>query len=106
MSEITGHSAVMWGSGIIGFNQYHYVYDSGHEGDAPAAGFSPRKANLTVYLMEGFADNEKMLARLGLHTTGKSCLCIKRLEDIDIDVLRKLIASSYKYILELYPKGE
>ncbi len=106
MNKITGHPAVMWGPSIIGFDSYHYKYPTGREGDAPAAGFSPRKANLTIYLMEGFADNSELLTELGPHSTSKSCLYIKRLDDVNINVLKKLIASSYTFIFEQYPKGK
>ena len=95
MASVTGEPAMMWGSSIIGFGSYHYRYASGHEGDSPLAAFSPRKAQLVVYLVGGFADRyAKQLARLGPHKTGKSCLYIKRVSDIDLDVLRQLVDRS------------
>lgn len=102
MSQVTGEKPVMWGSSIVGFGSYHYKYASGREGDAPAAGFSPRKESLTIYPMEGFS-NQDLVSQLGPHKTSKSCLYIKRLSDVDEIVLRKLIKRSYDYILGLYP---
>src|SRR5690625_2510766 len=104
MREITGEPPVMWGPSIIGFGSYHYVYASGREGDAPAAGFSPRKANLVVYLMNNYEEQypEKMAA-LGPYKSGKSCLYLTRLEKVDEDILRFLIEDSYKMIKEMYP---
>jgi hypothetical protein len=94
MSRLTGAPATMWGPSIIGFGRYHYRYDSGHEGDMCVAGFSPRKAELVVYLMPGFADRTEQLARLGRHRTGKSCLYLKRLADVDLGVLEEMIQQS------------
>jgi hypothetical protein len=94
MASTTGEEARMWGSSIIGFGSYHYRYESGHEGDAPAVSFSPRKANLTLYITGGFEEHEDTLARLGKHKLGKGCLYIKRLADVDKDVLRELIRKS------------
>ncbi len=102
MTDITGEQPRMWGSSIVGFGSYHYKYASGREGDAPAAGFSPRKANLTIYLMEGFG-NQDLVSQLGPHKTSKSCLYIKRLDDVNEAILRKLIKQSYDFILDLYP---
>src|SRR5215207_504640 len=98
MEEITGEKPQMWGPSIIGFGSYHYKYASGREGDAPVAGFSPRKANLVIYLAEGVARNEALLKKLGPHTTSKVCLYIKRLSAIDLDVLREVIGESNRYI--------
>lgn len=95
MRDITGHEPVMWGTSIIGFDSYHYRYDSGREGDSCAAGFSPRKANLTVYINEGFEAYGDLLEKLGAHTTSISCLYIKRLSDIDETVLHEIIKRSY-----------
>ena len=95
LQEITGEKPVMWGPSIVGFGRYHYRYESGREGDAPAAGFSPRKAALTVYLADGFDRHESLLAALGPHTTGRSCLYMKRLDAVDLDVLRELLTWSY-----------
>jgi hypothetical protein len=96
MREITGEQPVMWGPSIIGFGSLHYRYDSGREGDMPAAAFSPRKAQLTVYIDE-FDERDALLEQLGPHSTGKSCLYIKRLDAVDIDVLRELITASYRH---------
>lgn len=98
MEECTGHAPKKWGDSIVGFGMYHYVYATGSEGDWPAVGFSPRKQNLTVYIMAGFDRYDELMAKLGKHKTGKSCLYLKRLSDVDTDVLRELITLSYKYI--------
>ncbi len=100
--EITGEDAVMWGKSIVGFGQYHYKYDSGREGDMLLAGFSPRKQNLTIYIMAGFA-HEEIVSRLGKFKTGKSCLYVKKLDDINIDVLTELVQWSIKKIKDIYP---
>lgn len=94
MKSLTGEPPVMWGPSIIGFGNYHYVYESGREGDMMELGFSPRKANISVYLMSGVAREEEHLAKLGKHKLGKSCLYIKRLSDVDKDVLKDMLASS------------
>jgi hypothetical protein len=95
MREITGEPPAMWGTSIIGFGTYHYRYASGHEGDAPLAGFSPRRAHLAIYLVGGFGNRyQSVLARLGPHKTGQSCLYLKRLDDVDHDALRELIDRS------------
>jgi Domain of unknown function (DU1801) len=92
LTEWTREPAVMWGASIVGFGTYRYRYDSGHEGTAPLVGFSPRKANLVVYLVGGYEDRYgKLLERLGPHTSGKGCLYLKRLDDVDLDVLSELI---------------
>lgn len=95
MSDITHEPAVIWGPSIIGFGSYHYKYASGREGDAPASGFSPRKAALTIYLFYGAEQHSDLLGKLGPHTLGKACLYIKRLSDIDLDTLKQLIKVSY-----------
>ena len=102
MAEITGATAVMWGSSIVGFGSYHYRYASGREGDFLETGFSPRKRALTLYVMAGFSEYDDLLDRLGKHTTGKSCLYVKRLSDIDLDVLRELLQRSVAHIREKY----
>jgi hypothetical protein len=94
MKKITGHEPRMWGSSIVGFGQYHFKYPSGREGDWFRTGFSPRKQNLTLYVMSGFEGHEKLLARLGKHKTGKGCLYINRLDEVDRDVLSELIRKS------------
>jgi hypothetical protein len=98
MEDITGAPAKMWGSSIMGFGTYHYKYKSGREGDWMVTGFSPRKANLTIYIMNGYSDYQGLLAKLGKHTTAKSCLYIKKLSDVDLNVLRELITRSVKHV--------
>lgn len=93
--EVTGVEPAMWGTSIVGFGSYHYVYASGREGDWPAVGLSPRKQNLTMYLSEGFDGYADRLAALGRHTTGKSCLYLRRLSDVDLSVLRELVRESF-----------
>ncbi|HYH36427.1 MAG TPA: DUF1801 domain-containing protein [Candidatus Saccharimonadales bacterium] len=95
-SKVTGEKPKMWGSSIIGFGQYHYKSGrSKQEGDWMLTGFSPRKQNLTLYIMPGFDDYADMLAKLGKHKTSKGCLYINRLADVDLAVLEKLIERSY-----------
>lgn len=96
MREVTGKTATMWGDSIVGFGQYDYKYPSGQEGTWPLIGFSPRKGNLSLYIMDGFKERAALLKKLGKHKTGKACLYIKRLEDVDLGVLKKLIAASVK----------
>jgi hypothetical protein len=96
MREETGEEPVMWGSSIVGYGNYHYKYDSGREGDSPLIGFSPRKANLTLYITSDFDRYEALMSRLGKFTTGKSCLYVKRLSDVDEGVLRELMQQSLK----------
>jgi len=91
MQRAAGEKPKMWGPSIIGFGGYHYTYDSGREGDAPLIGFSPRKAATVLYHVTGFSDSEALLAKLGKHTTGKGCLYIKKLADVDQEVLEALI---------------
>lgn len=102
MEETTGEKGKMWGSSIVGFGTYHFVYDSGREGDWMLAGFSPRKQALTIYMMAGNARFEDELKNLGKHTVGKSCLYIKRLSDIDESVLRKMIKASVAALQKKY----
>jgi len=92
--EVTGEPGTMWGSSIIGFGSYHYTYASGREGDWAKTGFAPRKNDLTIYLTYGFDGDAELMAKLGPHKTGKACLYIKRLDQIDQDVLKELIARS------------
>jgi len=97
MQEVTGEPPVLWGSSIVGFGSYHYRYASGHEGDAPLVGFAPRKQQLVLYLIGGFESrHQATLARLGSYTTGKGCLYLKRLADVDQDALRELIDRSVR----------
>ena len=98
--KITRQPAVMWGASIVGFGSYHYKYTSGREGDWMATGFSPRKQNLTLYIMAGFDEYAELMAKLGDHKTGKSCLYIKRLSDVHLPTLKKLIKAGYKYTIE------
>ena len=97
LSDWTGEPPVVWGSSIVGFGAHHYRYESGHEGTAPLVGFAPRKANLVLYLVGGFADRyPAVLERLGPHTTGKACLYLKRLGDVDPEVLRELVEQTVR----------
>ena len=91
MQELSGHDPQMWGPSIVGFGTYHYVYKSGREGDWFKIGFSPRKQNLSLYLMSGFSGTEELLERLGKHSTGVGCLYLKRLADVDETILKELI---------------
>lgn len=98
MKKITKAEPKMWGSSIIGFGTYHYKYKSGREGDWFLAGFSPRKQNLSIYIMSGFSKYSSLMNKLGKFKTGKSCLYIKKLEDIDQNSLKDLIQESVKYL--------
>lgn len=103
MRQITHTEPRMWGSSLVGFGHYHYKYASGHEGDSFLTGFSPRKQNLSLYIMGGFDRYAALLPKLGRYTTGKACLYIKRLDDIDLPVLQELIQQSVNYMLQTYP---
>jgi hypothetical protein len=103
MSKATGSPPKMWGPTIVGFGNYHYRYDSGHEGDACLTGFSPRKQNITVYVMPGFNQHADLLEKLGKHKAGKGCLYIKKLEDINSTVLENLIKQSVNFLKTKYP---
>jgi Domain of unknown function (DU1801) len=100
----TGFEPKMWGPSIVGFGNYHYRYESGREGDMPLAGFSPRAAAIVLYLSGNFEKRDELLQTLGKYKTGKGCVYIKRLEDIDIAVLKKMIVNSVKHIRSLYPE--
>ncbi len=102
-TETTGFPAKMWGPSIIGFGSYHYKYASGHEGDAPLVGFSPRKAKISLYFAPGETRRDELLQRFGKHTTGKACVYINKIADIDRDVLTELITVSVKFLKETYP---
>lgn len=104
--EITHERPRMWGTSLIGYGQYHYRYDSGREGDFFRLGFSPRKNAMTVYIMPGFDQYESLLNRLGKHKTGKSCLYINKLADIDLDVLRHLAEASFEHMAMKYPAAD
>jgi hypothetical protein len=95
MERVTGEPATMWGPSIIGFGSYHYRYDSGHEGDAPRVGFSPRSGNLVLYV-GGFPEYEALLGRLGKHKSSKACLYLNKLADVDMDVLEEITRRTYE----------
>ena len=101
--KVTGWKPQMWGPSIIGYGSYHYVYDSGREGDFLATGFSPRKANLSIYVMPGYQDYGSILDRLGKHKMGKSCLYINKLADVDLSVLEELIRQGLADLEQKYP---
>ncbi len=105
MRRATGKRAKMWGPNMVGFGTYHYKYASGREGDFMLTGFSPRKQALTVYIMAGFSTFDALLKKLGKFRTGKSCLYLKRLADVDERVLEKLISESVKYMRGKYETG-
>ena len=98
MKEVTGDEPIMWGDSIVGFGTYHYKYASGKDAEWFLTGFSPRVQNLTLYIMDGFEEYDEMLDKLGKHSTGKSCLYVKRLENIDLDVLREMIEKSVAHM--------
>jgi len=98
MKQATGAEPKMWGSSIVGFGSYHYKYESGREGDWFLTGFSPRKQSLTLYIMAGFEQYEELMKKLGKYKTGKSCLYVKKLAEVDQPTLRKLIQQSVKYL--------
>jgi hypothetical protein len=98
MQEVTGEPARMWGDSIVGFGHYHYKYASGREGEWFLTGFSPRKQSLTLYIMSGFAEYDALLSKLGKYKTGKSCLYVKKTEDVDMTVLRELVQQSVRHM--------
>jgi len=102
MKRITRRNPVMWGPSIVGFGTYHYRYASGREGDWFLTGFSPRKQALTVYVMAGFKRYATLMKKLGRHSTGSSCLYLKRLDDVDLDVLEELIRESVQHVKQAY----
>lgn len=101
--KTTGWQPRMWGPSMIGYGEYHYKYDSGREGDFMATGFSPRKAKLSIYILPGYTDYAPILARLGKHSHGKSCLYVNKLDDIDLDVLAELITAGIADLSRKYP---
>ncbi|HSA83510.1 MAG TPA: DUF1801 domain-containing protein [Patescibacteria group bacterium] len=107
MQRISGHEPKVWtgGAGSIGFDSYHYKYDSGREGDSFVIGFYPRKGKTTIYLMDGTTRYSKQLAKLGKHTTTGYCLYIKNLNDIELPILEQIVKESYEYIKELSKRG-
>ena len=98
MKKVTGNEPEMWGDSIVGFGNYHYKYESGREGDWFVTGFSPRKQSLTLYIMSGFDEYNQLLSKLGKHTTGKACLYIKKIDDVNIDVLEELVKKSVEHM--------
>lgn len=101
MREVTGVEPVMWGDSIVGFGSYHYKYASGREGDWFLTGFSPRKQNLTLYIMSGFQQYDSLMSQLGKYTIGKSCLYLKTLANVSLDVLRELVTLSVHHVAEI-----
>lgn len=98
MEDVTGEKPAMWGSSMVGFGSYHYKYASGQEGDWPLVGYSPRKDNLTLYIMPGFQEYAELLEKLGKHKTGVSCLYIKSLDDVHLPTLKTLVRQSVKQV--------
>lgn len=103
MEDVTGYPAQIWGDNIVGFGKYRYRYASGQTGEWPLVAFSPRKQNLTLYIMAGFEQYESLMTRLGKHKTGKSCLYINKIEDIDLNVLRELVRASVAHMIATNP---
>ncbi len=106
MERVTGAEPKMWGASIVGFGAYHYVYATGNSGDWPLTGFAPRAQNITLYIMAGFDQYDVLLARLGKHKIGKSCLYIKRLADVDLTVLEELVALSVEHMRRTNPPSD
>jgi hypothetical protein len=102
-TEATGFQAKMWGASIIGFGKYHYKYKTGHEGDAPLVGFSPRKAKISLYFAPGDLQRNNLLIEFGKYTIGKGCVYINKITDINVDVLKSLIQQSVAFLNENYP---
>jgi hypothetical protein len=98
MKEVTGFTPKMWGPSIVGFGEYHYKYESGHEGDICLVGYSPRKQNLSLYVLTGFTGQAGLLSKLGKHKAGKGCLYVKKLEDINLTILEDLIKGSVEFL--------
>ena len=103
-TDTSGHPPKMWGDSIIGFGRYHYKYATGHEGDAPLVGFSPRKSKISLYFATGDTQRDELLMKLGKHTSGKACVYINKLSDIQVDVLKQLITQSIHFLQALYPE--
>ena len=102
MEKQSGFPAKMWGPAIIGFGSYHYVYESGHEGDAPLVGFSPRKTEFALYLSSAFDKREELLLQFGKHKTAKACVYIKKIDDINVDILKKMVVASLNHTKAKY----
>lgn len=105
MQEVTHFEPKMWGPSIIGFGSYHYKYASGHEGDAPLVGFSPRKTAISLYIYTSPDDLDELLSKLGKHKASKGCIYIKKLADIDVGVLKNMISLSLEHLKKLYPSN-
>ncbi len=103
MKDVTGKEPVMWGPSIIGFGKYRYGSPKGHHGEMCITGFSPRKGNLSLYVLSGAPGQQALLDKLGKHKAGKACLYVKKLEDVNLSVLAKLIEKSLKYAKEQFP---
>jgi hypothetical protein len=103
MQAVTGEEPAMWGTSIVGFGSYHYVYDSGREGDSCLVGFSPRAQALVLYLMGDFPEREELIAKLGKCKTGKGCIYVRSMEDIHVPTLRRFIRKSFVYVKKRYP---
>lgn len=101
--RVTGFTPWMAGTSVIGYGRYHYIYDSGREGDCQATGFSPRKSALSIYIMPGYQDYSEMLGRLGKHKKGKACLYINKLADVDLEVLEEIITTGLRDLNALWP---
>ncbi|ODV56034.1 MULTISPECIES: DUF1801 domain-containing protein [Lysinibacillus] len=104
-TEVSGYEAKMWGPSIIGFGHYHYKYQTGHEGDAPLVGFSPRKAKISLYFAPGDREREQLLQQFGKHTTGKACVYINKLADVEEVILKALIQQSIVFLQKTYPNA-
>ena len=102
MQEVTGEEPTMWGTSIVGYGDYHYRYESGREGDWFLVGFSPRKQNLTLYIMSGFDEYDELIGKLGKYKMGKACIYVNKLEDLDEQVLRKLVKKSADHVKAKY----
>lgn len=102
IQQETGLKPKMWGTGIVGFGSYHYKYDSGHEGDAPVVGLAARVNAITLYISTEFDDRQELLAKFGKYKMSKACIYIKKIEDIDIEILRKMINNSVAYMRSNY----
>ena len=104
-TETSGFEAKMWGPSIIGFGSYHYKYPTGHKGDAPLVGFSPRKAKISLYFATGDTEREQLLKKFGKHTSGKACVYINKIDDIDVNILKDLIRQSITFLQKMYPEN-
>ena len=102
MKNVSKYEPKMWGTAIVGFGSYHYKYESGHEGDMCMIGFSPRKQNITLYVSGGINNHPELLEKLGKHKTGKGCLYINKLSDVDIELLKEIIKAAYSHMKNKY----